>query len=164
MRRSMISSFITCPSQMSGEHTIIGSTAGCSIELAPTDHVGVDPLLDPLGDHAKAFSSLYAFRAMRPKRENTTLASAQHTSNGRRTAMRGTRIVAIAVTGGDPTPLIAGPRVEFAPTFSPNGRRIAFNRQGNDDRFGVWIMRADGSHRVQKTFGKFDFFPDWQPI
>jgi hypothetical protein len=25
-------------------------------------------------------------------------------------------------------------------------------------------MRADGSTRVQKTFGKFDFFPDWQPV
>jgi TolB protein len=66
--------------------------------------------------------------------------------------------------GGDATQLTSGPRVEFAPTFSPNGRRIAFNRQGNDDRIGLWVMRADGSNKMQKTFGKFDFFPDWQPI
>ena len=80
------------------------------------------------------------------------------------TFSRNSNIWVMDADGGDPTPLTAGPRVEFAPTFSPNGRRIAFNRQSNDDRFGVWIMRADGSHRVQKTFGKFDFFPDWQPI
>jgi TolB protein len=52
---------------------------------------------------------------------------------------------------------------EFAPAFSPNGRRIAFNRLGNDGRIGVWVMREDGSVRVQKTFGRIDFFPDWQP-
>ncbi|MEX1265049.1 MAG: hypothetical protein WEE66_14140 [Actinomycetota bacterium] len=53
---------------------------------------------------------------------------------------------------------------EFAPVFSPNGRRIGFSRLGNDHRIGVWVMRDDGSVRVQKTFGRIDFFPDWQPI
>ena len=41
---------------------------------------------------------------------------------------------------------------------------IAFNRLGNDGRIGIWVMREDGTVRVQKTFGLIDFFPDWQPI
>jgi TolB protein len=53
---------------------------------------------------------------------------------------------------------------EFAPAFSPNGNRIAYNRGTADGKFGVWTMRTDGSDRVRRTFGRFDFFPDWQPL
>ena len=56
------------------------------------------------------------------------------------------------------------PQDEFAPAFSPTGPRIAFNRLGNDGRIGIWAMREDGTVRVQRTFGRIDFFPDWQPI
>jgi hypothetical protein len=41
--------------------------------------------------------------------------------------------------------------------------RIAFNLIAKDDRVGVWIMRADGSRRRQRSFGKYDAFPDWRP-
>jgi Tol biopolymer transport system component len=54
---------------------------------------------------------------------------------------------------------------EFAPTFSPNGLRIAFDRVSKDgNRVNIWIIRADGSGAVHRTFSTFDFFPDWQPI
>jgi Tol biopolymer transport system component len=67
--------------------------------------------------------------------------------------------------GSNETQLTANHRPEFAPTFSPDGLRIAFNRGGGDDRFGVWTMPADGSVAArQRTFGLYDFFPDWQPI
>jgi Tol biopolymer transport system component len=66
--------------------------------------------------------------------------------------------------GGNETPLTSAKQEEFAPTFSPNGRRIAYDRLANDGRIGVWTMRADGPPRVQRTFGLFDFFPDWQPV
>ena len=32
-----------------------------------------------------------------------------------------------------------------APKWSPDGARIAYERDGNDDVAGIWIMRADGS-------------------
>jgi Tol biopolymer transport system component len=50
------------------------------------------------------------------------------------------------------------------PAFSPNGNRIVFNLVARDGRIGVWVMRADGTKRKQLTFGRFDFFPDWQPL
>jgi Tol biopolymer transport system component len=55
-------------------------------------------------------------------------------------------------------------RRETAPAFSPNGHRITFNLIAGDGRIGVWVMRADGTNRRQLTFGKLDFFPDWQPV
>ena len=66
--------------------------------------------------------------------------------------------------GSNERQVTSAPQEEFAPTFSPSGRRIAFNRTGNDDRIGVWVMRPDGSRRRQLTFGRIDFFPDWQPV
>lgn len=65
--------------------------------------------------------------------------------------------------GGNETKLTSNKRHEFNPTFSPNGRLISYNREGKDGRFGVWAMRTDGSAVKQRTFGLFDFFPDWQP-
>ena len=65
--------------------------------------------------------------------------------------------------GGNEVALTDTRQDEFASSFAPNGRRIAFNRLGNDGRIGVWVMRDDGTVRVQKTFGRIDFFPDWQP-
>ena len=48
--------------------------------------------------------------------------------------------------------------------FSPDGTMIAFNRERPQDRFVVWLMNAAGTHAQQHTFGRFDFFPDWQPV
>jgi Tol biopolymer transport system component len=66
--------------------------------------------------------------------------------------------------GTDVTRLTENRRFEFAPAFSPDGTRIAFNKETRDGRIGVWIMDADGSSAQQQTFGLFDFFPDWQPV
>jgi Tol biopolymer transport system component len=67
--------------------------------------------------------------------------------------------------GSDQTQLTSNKRHEFAPAFSPDGLRIAFNREDRDDRFGVWTMPADGSLPArQRTSGLFDFFADWRPV
>jgi hypothetical protein len=28
----------------------------------------------------------------------------------------------------------------------------------------VWVMPTDGSSATRLTSGRFDFFPDWQPV
>lgn len=66
--------------------------------------------------------------------------------------------------GSSPTQLTSTKQDEFAPTFSPSGRRIVYDRLAKDGRIGLWTMRVDGSGRVQRTFGRIDFFPDWQPV
>ena len=65
--------------------------------------------------------------------------------------------------GTDAARLKKTPREEFAPAYSPNGKRITFNRMSKDGRISIWIMRTDGSKLKRLTFGRLDFFPDWQP-
>jgi Tol biopolymer transport system component len=67
--------------------------------------------------------------------------------------------------GTNETQITTSKRHEFAPTFSPGGTRIAFNRVDRNDRIGVWTMPADGSAAPrQRAFGPYDFFPDRQPV
>jgi Tol biopolymer transport system component len=51
---------------------------------------------------------------------------------------------------GSPTPVIASTRIDTAPAWSPDGKKIAFvsNRSGY---FEVWICDADGSNPVRLT-------------
>jgi hypothetical protein len=46
-----------------------------------------------------------------------------------------------------------------APTWSPDGTRIAF--EAYDGNYSVYVMNADGSGRTRLTSGEF---PDWQPL
>ena len=48
------------------------------------------------------------------------------------------------------TPFIYSTRDDFAPEFSPDGKRIAFmsNRSGNSE---IWVCDSDGSNPVQLT-------------
>jgi Tol biopolymer transport system component len=46
------------------------------------------------------------------------------------------------------------------PTWSPNGRRIAYTRHGQ----GIWVMRADGSGKRQLIPNpRVDMMPAWSP-
>ncbi|MHC4710351.1 MAG: TolB family protein, partial [Planctomycetota bacterium] len=57
---------------------------------------------------------------------------------------------------GDAAPrqLTFGDRLDRAPRFSPDGRRIAFIRGDDQENGGaqVWVMRADGGEARQVTF------------
>ena len=60
-----------------------------------------------------------------------------------------------------------GPVQSFNPSWSPNGRRIAYTRFKPGDRHtpslgDIWTMRADGSHRrAVSTSPLFEYRPDW---
>ena len=54
----------------------------------------------------------------------------------------------------------------FTPVFSPNGKKIAFERATMGGRASrIFVMRADGSHRhaLPMPPNRFNGFPDWGP-
>jgi Tol biopolymer transport system component len=76
----------------------------------------------------------------------------------------GRNIFSMNADGSDVMRLTDSPRIETAPAYSPDGAMITFNRRDANGRFGVWVMSADGSAPTKLTSGRFDFFPDWQPV
>ncbi len=65
---------------------------------------------------------------------------------------------------GQPTPLVMSTRGDSQPSFSHDGKRIAFqsNRSGS---FEIWVSNADGSNQVQLTSlaGPPASRPRWSP-
>jgi Tol biopolymer transport system component len=65
---------------------------------------------------------------------------------------------------GQPNPLVSSTRWDSQPSFSPDGKRIAFqsNRSGS---FEIWVSSADGSNQVQFTSlgGRPASRPRWSP-
>jgi Tol biopolymer transport system component/tRNA A-37 threonylcarbamoyl transferase component Bud32 len=55
--------------------------------------------------------------------------------------------------GGAPEPLIRSSFSEWAPQFSPDGRKVAFNSNRNGDSSEIWVADADGSNPWQLTHG-----------
>ena len=76
-------------------------------------------------------------------------------------------IFTISPAGGNPTPLTDNAIPDIDPSWSADGRRLAFVRgrtfcpNGNAD---VWTMDAAGGHQHQVTHGPaFDFSPSFSP-
>jgi TolB protein len=70
-----------------------------------------------------------------------------------------------AADGHNVRRLTRAPSAEFTPSWSPDGKRIAFtsNRQG---RYRIYVMRVDGTgaRRVAPSSGAGDAFsPSWSP-
>jgi TolB protein len=56
--------------------------------------------------------------------------------------------------------------LEFDPTWSPDGRAIAYRHQtGDDSTTDIFMMHADGSHprNLTGSDGRGDWGPDWSP-
>jgi TolB protein len=78
-------------------------------------------------------------------------------------ATGGTNLFLLSKNGGPPKPLTTGSAISVSPSFSPNGRQIAFN----SDRGGtpqIYIMDIDGSNVRRITFqGAYNSSPRWSP-
>ncbi|NUQ12458.1 MAG: PD40 domain-containing protein [Gemmatimonadaceae bacterium] len=73
-------------------------------------------------------------------------------------------VYTVPISGGRATRVLGGNSMDVHPTFSPDGRRIAFvsDRSGSDQ---LWVANADGSNPVQVsrlTAGAVSF-PVWLP-
>ena len=71
-------------------------------------------------------------------------------------------------SGGSPTRLTsAAGKVDLMPTWSPDGSRVAFARNRDDQGgYEIWTMRADGTgqRRLTTTTGvDYDLYPQWSP-
>jgi Tol biopolymer transport system component len=76
-------------------------------------------------------------------------------------------IAVMGKNGHDVTVLTHTKRDEGSAAFSPNGKRIVFDRccYGQSHSSEIFVMRADGTHVVRLTNNDvYDIDPDWQPI
>jgi eukaryotic-like serine/threonine-protein kinase len=71
--------------------------------------------------------------------------------------------------GGSPSPLLASAFADLTPSYSPDGRRIAFQsgRAGGDDQGdqAIWLADSDGSNATRLTRGPgvVQGSPSWSP-
>ena len=74
------------------------------------------------------------------------------------------RIWRIPIQGGEPSPLTAADASSTEPAFSPDGKRLAFVRKGDDGKGQIHVLPLDGGESQRVTdlpLGAFD--PRWLP-
>lgn len=52
---------------------------------------------------------------------------------------------------------------DYNPTWSPNGKKIAFVSTRKGGFLNIWVMNADGTDQTKLTDGFWDNYPDWSP-
>jgi serine/threonine protein kinase/dipeptidyl aminopeptidase/acylaminoacyl peptidase len=68
-------------------------------------------------------------------------------------------------TGRSAEPVLASSFGDYGPSFSPDGRRVAFESERSGDAHEIWLAEADGSNSVQLTRGPglTQGSPRWSP-
>lgn len=103
--------------------------------------------------------------------ENQTIETVDVTSDGKWLVFESNRagrshIYTMPVAGGGLLQLTDGPSEDFAPKWSPDGRRIAFMRRepSKDYLRDVYVMHADGGNQTRLTADTLDdSYPNWSP-
>ena len=73
-------------------------------------------------------------------------------------------IYSLPMEGGRAVPIANGMAFEVQPSFSPDGKWIAYLSQEGSPDWQVWAMRADGREPRQITFGaQRKFYLAWGP-
>lgn len=73
-------------------------------------------------------------------------------------------IYSVQLDGTGKRNLTRNPLDDFAPSVSPNGRKVAFVRATTPDNWDLWIMNADGSNQRQLTTTEDpELDPVWSP-
>ena len=71
-------------------------------------------------------------------------------------------IFAVDIAGGAAQQLTTDPDLDDMPSWSPDGQSIAFASK-RTRRYGVYIMRADGTNHARLPFSAESAAPAWAP-
>ena len=61
------------------------------------------------------------------------------------------------------TRITTHPATDWVPTWSPDGKRIAFVSDRDNNQSQIWVIDADGKNLMRLTDGFHDDNPDWSP-
>ncbi len=65
--------------------------------------------------------------------------------------------------GSNQRRVTVNPAVDEYPTWSPDGKKIAFVSNRNGGHQQIWVIDADGKNPIRLTDGLVDWGPDWSP-
>lgn len=72
-------------------------------------------------------------------------------------------LYAMDADGGNRTRLTNHRADDLSPTWSPDGKKIAFVSNRNQGYLQIWVMDANGANPIRLTDGFWDERPDWSP-
>src|SRR5205823_4206691 len=69
----------------------------------------------------------------------------------------------VSASGGAPRRITRPPQIAWEPSYSPDGKWIAFESHRNGPKGEIWKVRVDGTGLARLTSGSNDRQPNWGP-